>query len=124
MQALPPGIEYVSLQKEVRDGDKASLTTLPGLRHFGDEIRDFSDTAALCDLMDVVIAVDTSVAHLAGALGVNTWVLLPHFPDWRWLMERSDSPWYPTMQLFRQEAAGEWSPVLADVRQQLLKMSA
>ena len=120
MQALPPDIEYVSLQKDVRDGDRAALTNFPGLRHFGDEIRDFSDTAALCDLMDVVIAVDTSVAHLAGALGVKTWVLLPHFPDWRWLMGRSDSPWYPTMQLFRQETAGEWAPALAAVRQQLL----
>ena len=120
MQALPHQLSYVSLQKELRDADQSALAHWPQVQHFGDEIEDFSDTAALCDLMDVVIAVDTSVAHLAGALGVNTWVLLPHFPDWRWLMERSDSLWYPTMQLFRQEAAGEWAPVLAAVRQQLL----
>ena len=120
MQALPLQLSYVSLQKELRDADQSALAHWPQIQHFGDEIEDFSDTAALCELMDVVIAVDTSVAHLAGALGVKTWVLLPHFPDWRWLMGRSDSPWYPTMQLFRQKTAGEWAPVLAAVRQQLL----
>jgi len=122
MQALPLQLSYVSLQKELRDADQSALAHWPLIQHFGEEIEDFSDTAALCELMDVVIAVDTSVAHLAGALGVNTWVLLPHFPDWRWLLERRDSPWYPTMQLFRQHTAGHWAPVLHAVHDQLLKM--
>ena len=122
MQALPLQLSYVCLQKELRDADQSALAHWPQIQHFGEEIEDFSDTAALCELMDIVIAVDTSVAHLAGALGVNTWVLLPHFPDWRWLLERRDSPWYPTMQLFRQHTAGHWAPVLRAVHDQLLKM--
>jgi ADP-heptose:LPS heptosyltransferase len=69
--------------------------------------------------MDLVIAVDTSVAHLAGALGRPTWLLLPHLPDWRWLLDREDSPWYPEMRLFRQTQNSDWRPVLAQVRQSL-----
>jgi ADP-heptose:LPS heptosyltransferase len=65
--------------------------------------------------MDLVISVDTSLAHLSGALGRPTWVLLPEMPDWRWLRDREDSPWYPTMRLYRQTAAGDWNPVLARV---------
>jgi len=67
-----------------------------------------------------VIAVDTSVAHLAGALGLPVWVLLPHMPDWRWLLDRSDSPWYPTARLYRQTRAGDWNAPLAQVRADLL----
>jgi ADP-heptose:LPS heptosyltransferase len=70
--------------------------------------------------MDLVIAVDTSVAHLAGALGLPLWVLLPHMPDWRWLLDRSDSPWYPSARLYRQERAGDWNAPLAKVRADLL----
>ena len=70
--------------------------------------------------MDLVIAVDTSVAHLAGALGLPVWILLPHMPDWRWLLERSDSPWYPSARLYRQQRAGDWSAPLARVRADLL----
>ena len=69
-------------------------------------ITDFSDTAALCMLVDLVISVDTGVAHLAGALGVPVWVLLTAVADWRWLVDREDSPWYPSMRLFRQKSAG------------------
>ncbi len=119
LQALPPGPQYYSLQKELRDSDAAALAQPSALQHFGDAIDDFSDTAALCTLMDLVIAVDTSVAHLAGALGTPTWLLLPHLPDWRWLLDRSDTPWYPQMRLFRQERVGDWGGVLQNVRTQL-----
>ena len=109
---LPDGLEYVSLQKEVRDCDQATLQEHPAIRRFEEELVDFTDTAALCDLMDLVISVDTSVAHLSGALGKNTWVLLPYTPDWRWLLDRNDSPWYPSMHLYRQDTIGQWNNVL------------
>jgi ADP-heptose:LPS heptosyltransferase len=82
---------------------------------FRHEIRDFSDTAALCECMDLVISVDTSVAHLAGALGRKTWVLLAFSADWRWLTHRLDSPWYHAARLFRQESRDQWTPVFERV---------
>jgi ADP-heptose:LPS heptosyltransferase len=85
------------------------------LLHFGPQLQSFSDTAALCACLDLVISVDTSVAHLSGALGQRTWVLLPHLPDWRWLMHRSDSPWYPSARLYRQHHARDWSAPLAQL---------
>lgn len=115
LAALPAQCDYVSLQQQVRASDQPALTQDPRLRHFGAALQDFSDTAALCALMDVVISVDTSVAHLAGALGRPTWVLLPHVPDWRWLRQRTDSPWYPSMRLFRQGPERQWAPVLQAV---------
>lgn len=120
LDQLPAGPQYVSLQKEVREVDKAALESNPQILHFGDEISDFTDTAALCELMDVVISVDTSVAHLSGALGQRTWVLLPFIPDWRWLLDRDDSPWYPDVKLYRQTAAGDWDSVFAKVKADLL----
>ena len=119
LRALPLGPQYISLQKELRQNDATALAQVPGLQHFGDEIVDFSDTAALCTLMDLVIGVDTSVTHLAGALGTPIWLLLPHLPDWRWLLDRSDTPWYPHMRLFRQETVGDWGPVLDRVQTQI-----
>ena len=115
---LPPGPDYVSLQKEVRASDIGALQA-SHIRHFGEHIHDFSDTAALCDLMDMVISVDTSVAHLAGALGRPTWVMLRHSADWRWLLERDDSPWYASMRLYRQGQDQQWAPVLAQVAAEL-----
>ena len=109
---LPQGYDYISLQKEIRPADAQSLSQNPQIRHFGDQIHDFADTAALCELMDLVISVDTSVAHLAGALGKPVWILLPYCPDWRWLLERTDSPWYPTATLFRATQAGDWHSAL------------
>jgi len=111
--------QFVSLQKELRPGDDKILSQRPQLHHFGDELNDLADTAALIDLMDVVITVDTSIAHIAGAMGKAVWILLPFNPDWRWLLEREDSPWYPTARLFRQPAIGEWSSVLQRVSHEL-----
>jgi ADP-heptose:LPS heptosyltransferase len=109
---LPEGYEYVSLQKEVRQVDRAVLE-VSRIRHYGNDLRDFTDTAALCELMDLVISVDTSVAHLAGAIGKTNWVLLPYSADWRWLLNRDDSPWYESMRLYRQDETREWPLVLA-----------
>ena len=113
-----PRLEFISLQKEVTDAER-SLLDRAGVLHAGDAFADFSDTAALCVLMDLVISIDTSVAHLAGALGVPVWVLLNWAPDWRWLLDRDDSPWYPSMRLFRQKAQGDWNSVLERVELEL-----
>lgn len=121
--ALRPGMDYFSLQKELRPADADALTQTAQIRHFAAELTDFSDTAALCAHMDLVIAVDTSVAHLAGAMGVPTYLLLPHLPDWRWLLERADSPWYPSMRLFRQERPGDWETVLRQVHAHLAHLA-
>ena len=91
--------------------------------HLGDELADFSDTAAVLALADLVITVDTSVAHLAGALGRPLWILLPFWPDWRWTLDRA-SPWYPDARLFRQGADGDWDPVIARVRAEIEKLSS
>jgi ADP-heptose:LPS heptosyltransferase len=110
--------QFVSLQKEYREEDLAALEA-SGVLRMDAHLNDFSDTAALCELMDVVISVDTSVAHLAGALGKPLWVLLPHVADWRWLTERTDVPWYPSARLFRQGEAGDWDGVIDAVKQAL-----
>ncbi len=110
---------FFSLQRDLRDADAAILANFPEVQHFGEQLQDFADTAALIELMDLVISVDTSVAHLAGAMAKPVWVLLPHNPDWRWLLNRTDTPWYPTMRLFRQPAQGNWQSVLDQVNQSL-----
>jgi len=122
MAALPLGLKYFSLQSEIRDSDRQTLDNCDRLVHFGPELKDFSDTAALCAQMDVVICVDTSVAHLSGALGKPTFLLLPYNPDWRWLLERIDSPWYPTMHLYRQTQLGSWQSALENVSADLHKI--
>ena len=114
---LPKDLEYFCLQKEVRDADRVEFCS-HSVNFFGEEIHDFADTAALCDLMDLVISVDTSVAHLAGAMGKPTWVLLPFLGDWRWLREREDSLWYASMRLFRQGVDRQWPPVLERMTQE------
>jgi tetratricopeptide (TPR) repeat protein len=108
---LPSEFQYFCLQKQIREADRAVLDSNPFIASFDDESLDFADTAALCECMDVVISVDTSLAHLSGALGRRTWLLLPFNPDWRWLLDRDDSPWYPSMTLYRQKAAGDWNGV-------------
>jgi hypothetical protein len=118
------GITFYSLQPQpggMIDNDQkvdnrpVDLTALIG---------DYADTAALLSQLDLVISVDTSVAHLAGALGHPLWLLLPYAPDWRWLMYRSDSPWYPGMRLFRQPIAGDWDSVIKQVGENLNTLTA
>jgi tetratricopeptide (TPR) repeat protein len=113
-RVAPADVEFYSLQKELRETDQEALDAWEGLTHFGDELRTFMDTAALASLMDVVISVDTSVAHLAGALGRPLRLLLPFVPDWRWAVGRDDTPWYPTARLYRQPAISQWEPALRD----------
>ncbi len=112
-----PGVSVVSVQKgsgESQVGD----CPFP-LIHLGSQIQDFEDTAAILEHLDLLISVDTSVAHLAGALGRPVWTLLPTAPDWRWMLEREDSPWYPSMRLFRQPARGDWDSVIHRVADEL-----
>lgn len=118
-----PGLQWFSLQK----GDaasavpelSASCANVVDLTH---HIDDFADTAALLDQLDLIVSIDTSVAHLAGALAKPVWLLLPFVGEWRWLLRRCDSPWYPSFRLFRQSLPGQWEPVMAQVRQALLRM--
>jgi hypothetical protein len=107
--------EFHVLQKEIRDADRIWMVAHPSLIDHSDELADFADTAALISLMDLVITIDTSVAHLAGALAVPVWIMLQFSADWRWLLQRADSPWYPTARLFRQQRRGDWEGVVADV---------
>jgi Tfp pilus assembly protein PilF len=106
---------FVSLQKPMPASDEASLALFPELADISGELTDFGETAAVIANLDLVITVDTAMGHLAGALGKPVWILLPKASDWRWLLERSDSPWYPTVRLFRQQVPGNWDPVLAEV---------
>jgi hypothetical protein len=106
---------YVSLQREVRTDDLPVLQGRSDILHFGEELKSYADTAALIANLDLVISVDTSVAHLAGALAKPVWILLPYIPDWRWLLDRDDSPWYPTACLFRQDETRRWDNVMARV---------
>lgn len=112
---LPQEFEYVTLQKEMRDVDRQLIEKYPLFKSYGDELDSFDDTAALCSLMDIVISVDTSVAHLSGALGKKTWLLLPYSPDWRWMLDRKDTPWYHSMKIYRQKQMKNWNPVFAQV---------
>jgi tetratricopeptide (TPR) repeat protein len=106
-----PGVQLLSLQKGPGREQLAELADRLGIIDLGDRLEDFADTAAVLMNLDLVITVDTAVAHLAGALAMPVWVLLPVDPDWRWLLGREDSPWYPSMRLFRQSAWGDWSSV-------------
>jgi tetratricopeptide (TPR) repeat protein len=116
--ALP--IDVVSLQKEGRSADRAILHAHAAeIADFSSELTDFLETAALLSSIDIVISVDTAVAHLACTLGRPTWILLPHAPDWRWLLEREDSPWYPSARLFRQPRIGDWGSVIQTVVNEL-----
>ncbi len=109
-----PGVSLVSLQAQLSDEDAAALRQF-GIPDLASGVRDFADSAALAQQVGLVITVDTAMAHLAGALGRPVWTLLSAFPDWRWLLESDNSPWYPGMRLFRQRLIGDWSPVVDDV---------
>ncbi|MEG4939389.1 tetratricopeptide repeat protein [Microcoleus sp. F4-D5] len=109
------GVSFYSLQKEVSAGDRTLLTQIPVI-DLSDNLNDFADTAAVISQLDLVICVDTAVAHLAGALGKPVWILLCFMPDWRWMLEREDSPWYPTARLFRQQTPGDWEEVFDRIK--------
>lgn len=119
VKLLSERYDFYSLQKEIRSDDQAALAAAGQIRSFSQIVADFSDTAALCQQMDLVISVDTSIAHLSASLGLPTWVLLPHLPDWRWQLNRTDSDWYETVRLFRQGESEDWEEVLHQVSQEM-----
>ncbi len=110
-----PGASFVSVQRDLRDEDAQALSHEPGILHLGPELDEFADTAAVLALCDLVVCVDTSVAHVAGALGRPVFLLLPFQPDWRWMLDRDASPWYPAIRLFRQAAPRDWESAIARV---------
>jgi tetratricopeptide (TPR) repeat protein len=116
---LPNQLDYICLQKEIRPSDQSILNSNPHIFNFATDLHDFTDTAALIQCLDLIISVDTSVAHLGGALGIKTLLLLPYAPDWRWLLNREDSPWYPSMKLYRQKEVGDWNGVIDQVASDL-----
>lgn len=120
LEALSPLVRavtarFISIQKPFPSVDKTVMAQFTGLSDISDQLADFEDTAALVSQLDLLITVDTSVGHLAGALGKPVWIMLPKASDWRWLLERADSPWYPSARLFRQRTAGDWKPVIDDL---------
>lgn len=116
---LPPEFDYFCLQIEVTEADQQTLFEYPVIRQFDAELLDFSGTAALFECLDVVVTADTSIAHLSGAMGKPTWVLIPYNGDWRWLSEREDTPWYPSVRLFRQKSRGDWDTVFQRLNEHL-----
>jgi Tfp pilus assembly protein PilF/ADP-heptose:LPS heptosyltransferase len=116
------GVTFYSLQKGTGSEQATNPPSGMKLIDYMDEVIDFSDTAALIENLDLVISVDTSVAHLAGAMGKPVWTLIQYSPDWRWMLDREDSPWYPTMRLLRQSAIGDWNSVINKVSQELREL--
>ena len=116
---FPIAARFVSIQRDLRSEDEQQLAAETRVNHVGGELDNFTDTAAVVALCDLVISADTAVAHLAGAMGRPLWVLLPYAPDWRWTLNAEASPWYPTARLFRQTALGDWDGVVARVAAEL-----
>src|SRR6516162_806256 len=112
-------VRFIGIQRELRGDDAELLTREPRVMQIGAELDDFADTAAVVALVDLVITVDTSVAHLAGAMGRPVWILVPFSPDWRWTLAGESTPWYPTARLFRQPSLGDWDSVIERVRREL-----
>lgn len=110
-----PDVQFFSLNRDKREGDEALLAALP-VEDLAPRLNDFADLAQFMSQMDLIVTCDTATAHLAGAMGKPVWTLLPFAPDWRWLTGRDDSPWYPTMRLFRQKTRGDWGEVIARVK--------
>jgi hypothetical protein len=110
-----PGVQLFSVQKGPGSEQLAEVAEHWSITDLGSRCEDFADTAAALTNLDLVVTCDTAVAHCAGALGLPVWVLLPFVADWRWLLSREDSPWYPTMRLFRQRTRGDWPAVLARI---------
>ena len=113
------GVELYGLQKGEAAAEVEQSSDKMQVMNLGQKFEDFSDTAAVIDNLDLVVSVDTAVAHLAGAMAKPVWVLLRAGADWRYMLNRQDSPWYPTMRLFRQKTQGDWGPVLRTVAEQL-----
>ena len=122
LPALPEGFDYICLQNQIRANDMETLQHSNRVQEFTSELQDFEDTSALCQLMDLVVTVDTSVAHLSAALGRPTWTLIPYSTDWRWRMKRTDTPWYESMRLIRQNVPGSWQNELATLEADLRKL--
>lgn len=118
-----PELRFISVQRELCPGDAERLAGDPRITHIGDELANFADTAAVLSLADLTLSVDTSVAHLAGALGRPAFVLVPFQPDWRWMLDREHSPWYPAVRLFRQQRPGDWSGAIERVRSALIAIA-
>ena len=106
---------FISLQKPLPERDREMMGRFPGMTDLSDALTDFGETAALLENLDLVVTVDTSMGHLAGALAKPAWIMLPRAADWRWMLDREDTPWYPTLRLFRQPAPGAWDPVVTQV---------
>lgn len=119
-----PGISFISIQRDLRGGEAEKLARTPNLMHVGGELNDMAHTAAVLALSDLMLAVDTSVVHLAGALGRPTWIMLPFAADWRWGVSGETTAWYPQARLFRQTALGDWPAVIARVRDALAQFAA
>lgn len=113
------GIDWIGLQTELTDTDRAALVAYPQVHNVGEALRDFADTAAVMATLDLVISVDAAAAHLAGAMAKPVWIMLPFSPDWRWMTGRADSPWYPTARLFRQPAINDWNSVVTAIASEL-----
>ena len=112
------GVRFFSLQIGA-----ATREASPAITDISSELTDFAQTAGAIANLDLVISVDTAVAHLAGAMGKRAWIMLPFVPDWRWLLEREDSPWYPTARLFRQRTRGDWEPVMREIAEGLARLA-
>jgi hypothetical protein len=104
--------EFLSLQNQLPFADRRTLAQYPQVQHFGDVLEDFEITAGLVALCDMVVCVDTAALHLAASMGKPVLAMIPFVPDWRWMLGRDDTPWYPSVRLFRQERPGEWTSVV------------
>jgi len=114
-----PGVHLYGLQKGKAAGQVKDLAGRISVTNLADELNDFTDTAGVIENLDLVISVDTAVLHLAGAMGKQAWAVLPFTPDFRWMLDRQDSPWYPTVRLFRQRRCGNWDDVFQRVAGEL-----
>jgi ADP-heptose:LPS heptosyltransferase len=119
-----PKTRFFSLQVGDRAADPSDLGLDRQIEDLSADLTDFAETAAALSVLDLLITVDTAPAHLAGALGRPVWILVPFRPDWRWLLERGDSPWYPSMQLFRQPEQADWDRVVMTLRDKLTALAA
>jgi hypothetical protein len=118
-----PGVQLIGLQKGAAAEQVKDMAGMITVMNLDGELNDFTDTAAVIDNLDLVISVDTAVLHLAGAMGKPAWAMLSSAPDWRWMLDRPDSPWYPTVRLFRQRSYGDWDDVCQRMAEELEKLA-